>query len=48
MTDQELLDYGVAYPETSERIDVVLASGDPEERALLEEAIADHQAENAP
>lgn len=44
MTDEELLAYGEEYPETAERIDVVLASGDPEERALLEEAIAEHQA----
>lgn len=48
MTDEELLDYGEAYPETAERIDVVLASGDPVERALLEEAVVDHQAQNAP
>lgn len=48
MTDEELLAYGEEYPETAERIDVVLASDDPEDRVLLEEAVEEHQAENAP
>jgi len=48
VTDEEMLAYGDMYPETKERIRAVLDGGDPEQRALLEQAIAEHKAENSP
>lgn len=42
MNDQALRAYAAAHPETAERINVVLASGDSTKRALLEVAVNEH------
>jgi hypothetical protein len=42
VNDQALRAYAAAHPETAERIEAVLAEGDPNKRVLLEVAVNEH------